>query len=193
MSIDYNLILDTFIQVARDGVGSQLSQIGPTGSEFPAVIKVRQDGPKPDYPYITIDILDTFTNDEWLIQEKLNDSNSLVYETNKNLLINYRVYGGNAISIANDLHGYLRVASVLDFIRSETTGALLTTGNIDSLPVLLSDSFLESASFNLTFAITDSLVIPDTGSNYFDSIDLDGELKRNEDDPSPLSINVNAP
>lgn len=193
MSIPLDTILDTFIQVARDGLGNQLSLIGPPAGQFPAVIKVRGGGSKPSTPYVTLDVLDIMTDNEWLLSEYLADDDSLVYETTTNLLLNYRVYGGNALNIANNLHGYLRVESVRDYIREETGGALVTTGNIDSLPVLLSHAYLESASFNLTFSIVDTLTIPDTGSNYFDTVDLQGELKRNEDDPDPLPIDAHAP
>lgn len=193
MSIDFNGILTDFVRVARDGVGSQLATIGPTGTEFPAVIKVRQNGPKPEYPYVTIDVLDVDDGGEWLLADYVEANGDLVYETNKNLLINYRVYGGNALDIANNLHGYLRADSVLSSIRTNTGGAVVTLDAIDSLPVLLSDSYLESASFNLVFGITDTLTITDTGENYIESIDADGVLHNGATDPPPLDVDVVAP
>lgn len=193
MSLDIDNILDELIIVARGGIGTLLSEIGPVGSEFPAVIRVRQEGPKPEYPYCVISLLDISDGGEWLLEEYLDSSNNLVYESNKNLLINYRVYGGNALSISNTLHGYFRRDSVLNQIRENTGGAVVDTGSIDSLPVLLSDTYLESASFSLTLAITDTDSLADTGENYFDSVELDGGLHNGLTDPPALDVDITAP
>lgn len=193
MSLDLDLIMNTFIGVARDALDGQLSIVGQTGNQFPAVIRVRQTGPQPNYPYATLDILDISDGGEWLLEEFLLPNDDLVYENNKNLLLNFRIYGGNALNIANNLHGYFRIESVLKQIREDTTGAVVTISGIDSLPTLLPNTFLETASFNIVFAITDTLIIPDTGENYLSSIDLDGELFRDDEDIDPLPMEVIAP
>jgi hypothetical protein len=193
MSIALDTILDKFLSVARDALDGQLSTIGPPGNPIPAVIKERQNGTIPDYPYASINILDITENGEWLLQDYIDDDDNLVYENNKYLFMNYRVYGGNALEIANNLYGYFRIETVLDSIRQVTGGAVVQLFDIDSLPTLLSDTFLETASFNFVFGITDTLIIPDTGTNFISSIGLDGELLHGEGDPDPLDINVNAP
>jgi hypothetical protein len=193
MTIDVDNVLSTFVVAAQDTIGSQLSLVGPSGNQEPAVILVRQNGTKPDMPFVTVDCLSITDSNEWLLQSYLSASNELVYETNKDMLIQYRVYGGNAIQIANNLHGYFRVGNTLDFIRNNTGGAVTFVDTVNSLPQLLSDEFVESASINITMAITDALVIPDTGSNYFDSVNLDGELRNNIQDPPGLDLNVTAP
>jgi hypothetical protein len=193
MSISLDPILDTFISIAREALDGQLSTIGSPGNPLPAVIKERQTGPKPFYPYATINILDITENGEWLLQDYVDDDGNLIYENNKYLFMNYRVYGGNALEIANNLYGYFRIETVLDSIREDTGGALVQLFDIDSLPTLLPDTFLETASFNFVFGITDTLIIPDTGTNYISSVGLDGELHNGLTDPPPLDINVNAP
>ena len=190
MSINYDAIMDKFILLARDSVGSQLTQIGPVGSEFGAVIRARQGGPKPDFPYITIDVINTVQESGWLAVHYLDESENTVYETTKQLLLNYRVYGGNAISIANDLEGYFRLNSVLGDVRSTTGGSVVETRDVDQQPIELADKFLESSSFNIIFNITDTYSQPNLGEGVFDTVTLDGELNRFTDDPSPLDADV---
>lgn len=192
MAIDYDGILDKFILVAQEALPTELSLIG-VGGNLPAVIRSRQDGPKPDYPYVTIDVLDTIDESGWLLTETINSNDETVYETNKQLLLNYRVYGGNAINIAQRLHGFLRLNRVLGDVRSTTGGSVVTVDDVDQLPILLADGFLESASFNITFNITDTFV--DTqGSDSFTTIHLDGTIfDISTDDPNPLDVDIIVP
>jgi len=191
MSIDYDGILDKFILIAQEALPTQLSSIGVSGT-LPAVIRQRQIGPKPDYPYVAIDVLDTIDESSWLLEERLNANDEVEVDTTKVLLINYRVYGGNAVKIINDLYGFFRLNRVLGDITKTLGGSVVETLDIDQLPVLLADKFIESASFNLTFNIVDTFV-DTTGSDHFDKVVLDGELFRHRTDPAPLDIDITVP
>jgi hypothetical protein len=191
MSLDYDGILDKFITVAREALPTELSFIGPL-ADIPAVIRARQTGPKPSYPYLTVDVLDTSDESGWLNNEHIDASDFTVVETNKQLLLSYRVYGGNAINIANNLHGYFRLNRVLGDIRSTLGGSVVTTSGIDQLPILLADEYLESASFTLIFNITDTFV-DSAGSDAFDTVNLEGELFEHVDDTTPLGISITVP
>ncbi len=191
MSIDLDTILDKFITVAREALPTELSMIGQN-ADIPAVIRNRQTGPKPDYPYVTIDVLDVVDEEGWLSNTYIDENDLTVVATTKQLLLSYRVYGGNAINIANTLYGFFRLNRVLGDVRKTLGGSVVSTTAIDSLPILLADEYLESASFNLIFNITDTFV--DTlGSDAFDQVNLDGELFRDTDDPDPLDITVTVP
>ena len=191
MSLDYDGILDKFILVAREALPTQLSLIGPSGT-LPAVIRARQKGPKPDYPYVTIDVLDTIEESGWLTNTHIDSNDDTVVETNKQLLLNYRVYGGNAINIANILHGFFRLNRVLGDVRNTLGGSVVSTLDIDQLPILLADDFLESASFNIIFNITDTFV-DSSGSDAFDTVNLDGELFDEAGDPVLPDISITVP
>lgn len=191
MSLDYDAILDKFIEVAREALPTELSMIGQN-ADIPAVIRARQDGVKPNYPYITIDALDTVDESGWLTHTFIDDNDLTVVETNKQILLNYRVYGGNAINIANILYGFFRLNRVLGDIRTTLGGSVVSTSDIDQLPILLSDEYLESASFNLVFNITDSFV--DTlGSDAFDTVNLEGEVFDGEGDLDPHAVSITVP
>jgi hypothetical protein len=191
MSLDYDGILDKFILVAQEALPTELSLIG-INSDLPAVIRARQTGPKPDYPYVTIDVLDTIDESGWLTNTHIDTNDDTVVETNKQLLINYRVYGGNAINIANSLYGFFRLNRVLGDVRSTLGGSVVSTSDIDQLPILLADEFLESASFNLIFNITDTFT-DTSGSDAFDKVNLDGELFDSAGSPVLPNISITVP
>jgi hypothetical protein len=192
MALDYDAILDKFILVAQEALPTGLSLIG-VGGNLPAVIRARQEGSKPNYPYATIDVLDTVDESGWLYSETINSNDETVYETNKQILLNYRVYGGNAVSIAQKLHGFFRLNRVLGDIRNTLGGSVVTVDDVDQLPILLADTYLESASFNIIFNITDTFI--DTlGSDSFTTIHLDGTIfDISTDDPNPLDVDIIVP
>lgn len=192
MAIDYDGILDKFILVAVEAVGSSLTQIGPAGSKVGAVVRARQKNTKPSPPYVTIDVLDTKDESGWLYNETIDVNEDTVLETTKQLLLNYRVYGGNAINLANNLHGFFRLDRVRGDIRKTLGGSVVTVDSVEQLPVLQADEFLESASFNFIFNITDTF-IDTTGSEVFDIINLTGEVFRSEGDTDPLDVSITVP
>ena len=191
MSIDYDGVLDKFILIAREALPTELSMIGEN-EDIPAVIRARQKGITPEYPYVTIDVLDTVEESGWLNNEHVNSSDQVVVETTKQLLLNYRVYGGNAINLANILHGFFRLNRVLGDVRTTLGGSVVSTSDIDQLPILLADEYLESASFNIIFNITDTFV-DTSGSNVFDTVNLDGEIQDEAGNIVTPNISITVP
>lgn len=192
--IDYDVISDEFIRIAKLAVGTKLSEIGPEGGPlFPAVIKSRQNGPKPDFHYIIFDILTTVQTKGWLLQSGLDGEDSF-WETDKTLLMQFTVFGDDAHSIANELEGYFRYNRIRDDIRAATDGALVQTFEVISTPQSLANKFVEASLFNLTFSIVDRVTdtdpAPEIGTGVFDTIILDGELARSQDDTDPLPLDI---
>lgn len=191
MAVPVDDILDKFILVAQAALPTELSLIG-VNEDLPAVIRARQTGTKPSYPYVTIDCLEIVDESGWLTLETLSANDEPQYETNKQLLLNYRVYGGNAISIAQRLHGYFRSNRVRGDIITTLGGSVVTVDDVDQLPILLTDTYLESASFNIIFNITDTFIDTDDGS--FDTINVGGTLYNiSVEDANPQDIDVTVP
>lgn len=194
MAIDYDAIRDKFIVVIKDGVGGSLAQIGQAGSRYPAVIKRRPDAPKPDYPYIDIDVLSTKDEGGWASDQGVDENGFLFYATHKQLLINIRCYGGDAQNIMNSLSGYLRQLHIVqDDLRATLGSSIVTVFDITSMPVKLSDKWIESADFNLIFNTIDTITDTTSGYGEIDTVHLDGGLLRHTDDASPLPIEVDVP
>jgi hypothetical protein len=186
--INFDNVTDEFIRIAREAVGSRLALIGPVSGTFPAVIKPRKNGPKPDYPHILLDVLDLSQTKGWLLQSGIDGNENPFWETDYTLLLQYTVFGDNAISIANQLEGYFRLNRVRDAIRTETKGALVQTFEAVQSPQRLSDKYVEAALFNLTFSIVDRIVDSQTG--VFDTFILNGEIHRSQEDENPLPLNI---
>ena len=189
MAIDYTAILNRFVAVAVEGVGSQLSLID---GQYPAVIRSRQDAPKPDYPYVVLDILNTSQEDGWLSHEGIDENNNLFYTTRYQMLLNYTVYGDNAATIANQLEGFFRLERVRDSITNDIEVGIVQTNPISSIPQLLADKYVEAAQFSLVANVSDTFT--DTSvETVIEGIDLDGELARGNEDPSPIPFNITTP
>lgn len=189
MAIDYDSILSKFIDVAVQGVGSQLSLIN---GQYPAVIRSRQDAPKPDYPYIVLDILQTNQENGWLFAETVTDAGFLSYETHYEMLLSYTVYGDNAASIANQLEGFFRLSRIRNEITNDVAVGVVNTNPVISIPQLLVDKYVEASSFTLVTNVSD-VFVDDSQECVIDSIDLDGELARGVGDPAPIAFNIIAP
>lgn len=189
--IDYDEILSEFIRVAQEALGDKLSQTGPSGSPEPTVIRARQGGVKPEYPYVQIDVITTTQTHGWELETgvvEIDGEDVPFIDTHYKITMQYTVYGGNANQLAHELEAYFRLNRVLGDIENNTGGALEATFNLQSLPQSLSTEDLEVAAFNFTFNINDRYTDPQTG--VFDHIILDGELARREDDPSPLPLDI---
>ena len=193
MSIDYTAIKGKFISIVRDGVGSSLSLIGQVGSQYPAVIKRRPDGPKPNYPYIDVDIISTRDEGGWASNQGVDDNGDLYYETHKELLINFRCYGGDAMTIMNLLVGYVRQQHLVqDDIRATLGGSIVQVFDLTSMPIQLTDKWVESTDFSLIFNIVDRVVDSSAGYGDIGVVHLDGELYRDDEDNNPLPVVVEA-
>lgn len=182
MAIDYNTVFDCFVEIAE--------QVAATLPEDITVIIARQSGSTtPPYPYIQLDMMGQSQTEGYLQGWMVDENDDVIYETPYKLLLQYSVYGGNAQQIAHDLEAYFRLPSVLDKIEIDTTGTLEETFNITSSPERLrTNRWLEVAQFNLTFNIVDRMITSADG--VIKTITIDGEVKRNEDDPDPLTFNV---
>ena len=193
MALDFDPILQSFVDIAKDGVGSSLSLIGPTGGKFPAVIKARQGGTKPDYPYIQLDLVNVSETSGWLLGEGVDDLGQSILETQYKLTFQYTVYGGNAMNIAHNLHQYFRLDTVLGKVENDTTGLVEELFSVSSIPSTLSTNNLEVSRFNFTFNITDRFTDVSESIGVFDTININGEVKRDEKDIDPLTfiISVN--
>jgi hypothetical protein len=192
MALDTDIIINEFIRVAKEGVGSRLAQIGTDGNQFPAVIRANQGGPILETPNIHVNILKTSETGGWMINEGVDENNQPYRETQYKLLIRYTVFGEDAVSIAHELRGYFRLDRVLWTIEENTTGTLEQVFDVVNTPKTRSTEIQIVAYFDLTFNIIDRIVDTDPNlGGVFDTVELDGELYRHVDDPEPLDLTVN--
>jgi len=189
--IDYNNILTELIRVVREVPFTVPLSIT---DGLPSVLRMRPNNPKLQYPYVTIDVLDTSLESGWELNTFVDENDNNVYEANYHLLISFRVYGGDALadsqSIMSQLDGHLRIERVLNDITKATGGEVLVKLPVENSPILLDDKYIESSSFNIIFGITDTTIDIGTDGVPITTIDLDGELKTHPEDPNPLEADV---
>lgn len=184
--IDFDAISAKLVAIAREpNYTAALS----TTDGFKSVFITRPDDIAPDYPYISLDILDVREENGYLLEHGSDENDNPYWETIYVVLFSYRVYGAGALSIANQLQGYFRRESVIDDISSSTGAAVRDMNPIDNLPFLMEDRFIESAAFTFEVGVIDRDVdTSDTG--IIDTVDLDGELYRGVGDVDPLLVPI---
>lgn len=204
MAIDYDAIQTELIKLTRDMVGTRLSQMPDgSGGTFPAVIKPRTKGVRPDYPYITVDIVRTTRIGSWLRNTGVDENDNIFYEADYNIDIAFRGWGNGSHSILQDLKSRFAFDSVLWRLRNNIDAGVMFTGDVVLLPQFLSTDYVDNCSLNLTISVRDRVV--DTSSGIIDQIDIGyfdpdigeivgrGELKDSPDDTDPLYIQINVP
>ena len=196
--IDYNAVYNKFTSIAQEQAGTNLSRGGALGTE-PNVIRAFPNAPKPDYPYITVDIQDVTEEQTWELNRYINEDDHTVHENIKTLMVLYTCYGGEAKSentvralhIIDQLHGSFMFDSVREDIRSTLNGSVVRTTSIERIPVRLADKFIEAAAFSILFNVVD--VREDINSFTIETVDLEGDLHSLQGDveSDPVTININ--
>lgn len=155
--IDYDAMHDKVITIARTAVGSRLSLIGPTGGQFGAVIKERANAPRPDFPYLTVDLTDTKDEGGWESNRGINSGSGLLFsETHKNVMLQLVCWGDDSMSIMNELSGYLRMSHIVQSDLRDNLGAsLIDVSSITTIPIKMEDKWVESNSMSVTLNIVD--------------------------------------
>lgn len=182
MAVDFNIIINDFIRVAREEVGYRLGTATTLGNvPVPAVILSRDTDSIPDEgAYITVDILTIDDSGSWLISTGVDDDDNPFFSSYYRVLLQYTVYGEDSLSIAQELKGKFRIPRVLDAIEQNTTGELEDVFAVTSLPENLATAYQEVARFNLNFSITDT--VTDTNTGIIETVNTTGTVLRDEDD-----------
>lgn len=195
--IDYNTITNNLVRVAVAGVGSLLSTTGSGANERPSVIQSRQGATKPDYPYIMVDTIDTTLTNGPLGSSGIDVDENNFYESIYTIQFQYTVYGtdkttgAKAQSIAHQLESYFLIPRVRDDLCASTQATLEQTFKVIDAPQQISASqWLEVAFFTFTMTIVDRVTDDTSGTEVFDTIHLDGDLFRDDDDIDPLEIDI---
>ena len=163
MSIDYEAVRNPFVAIAKAKIGSKLATLktGET-TTTPAVVKARQNlPPKPAYPYCVLDIQAARHNPNDYDGMFLSAEGKPVYYTRVELLLSYTVYGGDAISILNDLWLCFRQTSVRDYLRNNGHIALNRIEPITTSSYKIPNDWVDVAAFNIYATVMDEVVATD--------------------------------
>lgn len=188
--IDLVAIRRKFALIAQEKVGQYLAQ----ESSVPVVVPARPNVVRHSYPYITVDIIDVTPNTGWVVDIESDVNGDDIYKTTKDLMILFRCYGGETSSaneklsqyIINELQNVFMFSSVREDLRSTLNIGVITTGNIDSLPIQLSDKYLETAAFEIVIKVCDEAV--DANTFVIETVDLDGDVYSLQGESTPSVV-----
>ena len=193
--VDINGLTTGLVNSTSDVIGHRLYKIKGQSGQIPAVIKNRQGGAKPSFPYAVVDYSNMermgYAQRDTYLDDNLDEVNEFDYNIRMILQIN----GGidhDVHSICEELSARLFTTQGKRLINQYLNGAwLLSSSKILFFPTRLSSELEEAASFNLDLSIRHILV--DETIDVIETVEVNGELFVNEDDTNPLDVNVIAP
>lgn len=171
--IPYDDILDGLITIIRDAVGDELSTLSDGVTTFPAVIRERQAGPKPNLPYITVDIPSTVKISQGFKEHYVNDDLEHVYEYLYELLVRITCHGEESQRILNKLRGYMHMNTLRDRIRAEACVAQQKLSSAEQLPAVLTTDFEEIHAMVGTYHIIDVVIDPFSNGHVIEEVNSD--------------------
>lgn len=171
--IDKQQVIDTFVNIARERIGSLLSVVDQGGTPVPAVIPkpLSKEATLPSTtPYMIISVVMTRDRTPNGVGELIDVNDNTVYQGLTDFLVSFNCYGGDANDIIHKLHNSLKMDSLRDRVRDETDGVIRRVNNPVSLPKPLATIYQEASSFDLIWSGVDEVV--DTSSTVIDTINI---------------------
>ena len=180
--IDYASIKARFVQEAKTCLGSTVT----------SVIQSHPNAPQPNRPYVVLDLVLTRDEHGWLTHTYVDDNDNPVYETNKQIILTYRVVGKDAHNLANNLHAYWNIERVSCGIHKDLGVGVVSLSQIRDLPTKIADMLFDEASeFEITINVTDQVI--DTQTGIIDSTTFNVEVHDAPGDPSPFVTTFTVP
>lgn len=157
MQINIETVYTTIIDIVKTYVGADLST---TVSGKPAVVRARGKSPEMNYPYITVDILDTGKFGPYLKVKELNEDGYLTYKRDVELPIQLRVYASDSASytICRKLQYAFEYEAVHNYLYTTLEGVVGFVGDIKMVPDVLPTTQYESNYFIVTLRLQDEFV-----------------------------------
>ena len=174
--MDLELITATLVQLVRDLTDPGDLSILP-GSGLPAVIQAHQDGPIPDYPYITVDYLATSPSGSRLKNFYVDETDdTLVYENE--IHIGYRItcHARDGLQIMEKVKLRFQRDSAKAYLCENAEVSLFRTNDVIPVPnVIGADVFNKDAFMDMTLAST--ILDKDINNSYvIDTIQITGDV-----------------
>lgn len=202
MAIDIKYIQSKFITLVGGLVGDKIYKYNGVQ---PAVFKAASFGgktpPSPKYPFISVDVLPSINPFEHPVSEGWISETEYALQETRVIQFNIIVHGdGNTDinGIGNELRMKLKLSDYIYFMKDTLAAGYYNASQIVNTSVRLSDQYIESAQFTISYTVTDYTIydkaesIEQVGVNTETHKDEEGRagLYRGEDDPNPLQVEI---
>lgn len=195
--IEYNNIYDGLYYVIKNAVGDKLTQ---RDNGEPYIYPYGDGGEFGTYPFVIIQRDTTIDNRGSLTHNKYFDDNDYeVTEKKKTIQYFIRVLGSNAANsegvytsaseIASIIEGYLSTDKAYTTFNEHVDCSAIgyVTSNVPSYSGT-GDQIYESCTLGLT--INTTLTFVDESPDVIETVVIDAEAKRNQEDTNPLPIDI---
>ena len=200
MAINIKNIQSKFITLIGDLVGDKIYNYNGTQ---PAVFKAASFGgktpPSPKYPFISVDVLPSINPFEHPVSEGwISDTEYALQET-RVIQFNIIVHGDGDVDIngiGNELRMKLKLSDYIYYMKDTLGAGYYQSSQIVNTSVLMSDQYVESAQFTISYTVTDYTTYDKAGqisqvavntSTYKDE-EGKGGLYKGNDDQDPIQV-----
>ncbi len=174
MALDFENIYGAINSSIENTVGGRLSVLTTPQGTYPSIIRERQDGVRPDLPYIAIDISDVSLPSGWILDTSVNSSTGEVtYTILYEVFIDVKCFGEDSKSILQDYHSRYCIDNGLRYHLQQDAG--LASHKMDvvrSIPDFLNTNHEERNLLRLSFYVHDTIVL----GSYADSLTGEGQF-----------------
>ena len=195
--IEYNNIYDGLFYVVKEAIGDHLS-VGTNGQ--PMIYEFGNGGEWGTYPFVIIERGSTVNRDGVLnLNEYFDDNDHFVTERAKVVQYFIRIIGSNAANTEGEYRSATEIASIFEgyFSTSKARDTFRDNTDCSELGLILSstpsykptgDQIYESC--NVAITVDTTLTHTNTTPDLIETVNVDGEVKRKQEDTNPLSLNV---
>jgi hypothetical protein len=187
-------VLAGFVKSIRVQVGDELSTllnaVDSLGNPLKAVIQDIQDGVRPEYPFIVVNLVTTDEDaNSWLRSEYIDENDVVHYVTDERIKLKVTCYGGNSSTILKKL----RIYSLSDDIRTSmdelTQATFVDYTDIKRKPEFLSTDFINTSTMTAIFAVTNDWY-SSTSGGIIEVVTGEASYLNSESDNTPISVPI---
>ncbi len=174
MALDFDNIYGAIRSSIENTVGNRLSKLTTPQGTYPSIIRERQDGVRPDLPYMTMDITDVSLPSGWILDTTVEDTTGIVtYTILYEIFVDVKSFGEDSKSIMQDYHSrYCIDAGVRYQLQADAGLASHKMDTIKNIPDFLNTNHEERNLLRLSFYVHDTIVL----GGYADSLTGEGQF-----------------
>tara|TARA_R100001594_G_scaffold53735_1_gene87306 strand:- start:36702 stop:37295 length:594 start_codon:yes stop_codon:yes gene_type:complete len=191
MALDFDNIYGALSTSISNSIGSRLSQISPpSGSPYPAIIRARQDGQRPDQHFVTVDIENAVPiSTNGLLTQVDSDTGEVCYTLLYEVFVALKCFGDNALSILQEYQTNFMIDDGVRYqLQADAGLASHKLGNVKSIPDFLQTNHEERSLLRMSFYVHDTI----TKGTYLAVINGQGEYKEGSNVVKTSTIEVDA-
>lgn len=173
MALDFDNIYRAIKDSIVNSVGTRLSQMNTPSGTVPSVIRDRQDGVRPQLPYMSIEIEDVTLPSGWLLNTEVLESGEVCYTMLYEIFVAVKCFGDDSKSILQDYHTrYCIDDGVRHQLQADAGLASHKIAMLKHIPDYLNTNHEERNLFRVSYYVHDTIVL----GGYADSLTGEGQF-----------------